>query len=85
MSFDPDYDYKGGLHTKVRAVGQLWVGPLKKDGYDNRVLKITASDVEFKNSVEADRFLAYQQKKLTTPSKYACSARKTRMASMKSD
>lgn len=63
---DPNYDYKGGRHHKVRAVGRLYVGPIQAVGYDNRVIELSINDVEFKNSVDAERFIARQVKKPTS-------------------
>jgi hypothetical protein len=61
---DPNYDYKSGKHFKTRAVGQLYVGPLAAVGYDNRVMSLTATEIEFKNSVAAERFLDTQRRQI---------------------
>jgi hypothetical protein len=61
---DPDYDFKSGKQYKTRAVGQLYMGPLKAVGYDNRVLELTLQEVEFKNSIDAERFIDSQRRKL---------------------
>jgi hypothetical protein len=50
-------------HTRTRATGQLWIGPMQMVGYDNRVKSVTLNEIEFKNSTEADRFLEQQRKK----------------------
>ena len=51
------YNDTSGRHFKTRAVGQLWIGPLQDKGYDNRVMKVTYNEMEFKNSMEAGRYM----------------------------
>jgi hypothetical protein len=60
---DPAYNDMAPRHYRTRAVGQLWLGPLQANGYDNRVMNVTMSDVEFKNSVEAARFMNMMRRK----------------------
>ena len=61
---DPYFDYKEGRHHKTRAVGQLWMGPLQAKGYDNRVLELSIQEIEFKNSMDAERFIERQKRRL---------------------
>lgn len=84
MSGDPDFEYKYSKQFKTRAAGQLWMGPLKAKGYDNRVLQITANELEFDSSVEADRFMDWQRKKYM-PSNKLCSTRRMKMISKYDD
>ena len=54
---------KDAYHFRTRATGQLFVGPLKGQGYNNRVLEVTLNEMEFKNSTSADRFLDQRRRK----------------------
>jgi hypothetical protein len=56
-------------HTRTRATGQIWVGPMRELGYDKQVMSITLSDIEFKNSDDADRFVDAQRRKFATGQK----------------
>lgn len=56
-------------HTRTRATGQIWVGPLQAVGYDNRVMSVTFSEIEFKNSTAADRFVESQRRKFASKQK----------------
>jgi hypothetical protein len=60
----PNFDYEEGKHHKTRAVGQLWMGPLNAKGYDNRVMELTVHETEFRNSVDAERFMERQRRRL---------------------
>jgi hypothetical protein len=60
---DPNYDYKSGKHHKARATGQLYIGPLQRDGYDNRVKELTRQEIPFQSSVSAERFITYHTRK----------------------
>lgn len=60
---DPDYEYKQTQHFKTRATGVLFLGPLQQKGYDNRVIKLTANEMEFTNSEDAQKFMEYNRKK----------------------
>jgi hypothetical protein len=80
MSYDPDFEYKDNKHFRTRATGQLWMGPMKQIGYDNRVIQVIANELEFDNSVEARRFMDYQRKKYVSPTKL-CQSRKLKMIS----
>ena len=57
------FDLKNARHFKSRAVGQLWIGPLADKGYDNRVATVTYNEMEFKNSVEAERYMDVKRRK----------------------
>lgn len=61
--FFRDQDYEFDKHFRTRATGQLYLGPLGGDGYDNRVLQITTNELEFGNSKEAARFLERQRER----------------------
>lgn len=50
-------------HFRTRAAGQLWLGPTQEVGHENVVTYVAVSDIEFKNSVAADRFLDHQRRK----------------------
>lgn len=58
-----DRDFHADRHFKTRAVGQLFMGPLEADGYDNRVLQVTLNEMDFNNSVDASRFIETQRQK----------------------
>jgi len=60
---DPDFEYKHNRQFQTRAVGQILMGPMKQVGYDNKVLRLTANELTFDNSLEAQRFMDYQRKK----------------------
>lgn len=66
MSFDSRLDEKNTRHFRTRAVGQLYLGPIQAEGYDNRVMQLTLSEMEFKSSTAADRFLDHQRRKYST-------------------
>lgn len=83
MSYDPDYEYKNAKHFRTRAVGQL-VMPIQRDGYDNRVLELTANELEFKNSVAADRYLYLMKKKFMDGNQF-CRAKKMKFLSKYDD
>lgn len=77
---DPLLDIKAGRHFRRRAVGQLWMGPIQKCGYDNRVLELTVNDLEFKTSNEASKYMDQLRRKYS--SSYGLSrARKLKMVS----
>lgn len=57
------FDLQNSRHFKSRAIGQLWVGPIADKGYDNRVMSVTYNDMEFKNSVEAERYMDVKRRK----------------------
>lgn len=59
-----DYDNDCLRHCRTRAVGQIYMGPLSQKGYDNRVLQLTATELEFQNSIEAGRFLQCKRNQL---------------------
>lgn len=61
-----DHDYQSSRHFKTRAAGQLYMGPLAGEGYDNRVLQVTLNEMDFKNSVDAERFIEKQRQKYAT-------------------
>ena len=50
-------------HFRTRARGTLFVGPLQQKGYDNKVQRVTFHELEFKNSVEAEKFMDVRTKK----------------------
>jgi hypothetical protein len=54
-------------HVRTRATGQLWIGPIQEVGHDNLVTHLTVSEIEFKNSVAADRFLDQMRRKYSSP------------------
>ncbi len=66
MNRDKSVTDKDFYHFKTRATGQLWMGPLQAQGYDNRVLEITLNEIEFRNSKEANRFLDTSRRKYAT-------------------
>ena len=76
-----DYEYENNRHFKTRAVGQLLMGPIQRDGYDNRVMKLTVNELEFENSVEAERYLDSQRLRLR-PRQLASRTRRNVMSSM---
>lgn len=62
-----DNDYYAGKQFRTRAVGKLYAAYGNK-GLNNHVLEMTTRDIEFKNSVEAQKYLdaigrKYQPKK----------------------
>ena len=59
----PSFDDMAGRHFKTRAVGQIYSGPLRAVGYDNKVMKVTFQEMEFKNSVESQRYMDQIRKK----------------------
>lgn len=66
-SFDRLFENKDSRHFRTRAVGQLWLGPLADKGYDNRVLRLTYNEMEFKNSVEANKYMNSVRRKYASP------------------
>jgi len=66
MPYDPDFEFKNNRHFSTRATGQIFIGPLGRDGYINNVIQITANELKFDNSVEARRFMDLQRKKFAT-------------------
>ena len=84
MSFAPDFERLQNEHFRTRAAGQLWMGPLAAVGYQNRVLQLTANDLDFKNSLEAQRFMEYQRKKFASPRRL-CDSRRLKMISSDDD
>jgi hypothetical protein len=81
---DPGYNDKSMRQVRTRAVGQLYMGPLAAKGYDNRVMEVTMSDVEFKNSAEAQRFVDSMRRKYANKSGL-CKQRRMKLASISSD
>jgi hypothetical protein len=81
---DPYYNDKNVKHHRTRAVGQLWIGPLQAKGYNNRVMEVTMSDVEFKNSNEAQRFIDSMRRKYANKAGL-CKQRRIKLASIGSD
>ena len=77
---DPNFEYKQNQHTQTRAVGQFFMGPIQRDGYDNRVLELTANEVEFKTSEEAKKFMNYQTRRFA-PARQLCNSRRMKMIS----
>ena len=63
MNRDKSITDKDYYHFRTRATGQLWMGPIKAQGYNNRVLEVTLNEIEFKNSKEANGFMDYQRRK----------------------
>lgn len=84
MSYDPDFEYKNAEHFRTRATGQLWMGPLQAVGYNNKVIQVTANELEFNSSVEAQRFMEYQRKKWQSP-RGMCRAKKMKFLSKYDD
>lgn len=60
-----DKDY---YHFRTRATGQLYMGPIQAQGYNNRVMEVTLNEMEFKNSKEADGFMDHQRRKYASTS-----------------
>lgn len=79
-----DFDHKEARHHKTRAVGQLYMGPMKAKGYDNRVMEITVQEMEFKNSHEAEKFIDYQKRRLANKN-LQMRQRRMKLASISSD
>jgi hypothetical protein len=59
---------KDFYHFRTRATGQLYIGPMQAQGYDNRVMEVTLNEMEFKNSKEANKFLDQQRRKYASTS-----------------
>ena len=83
-SYDPDFEYKNNRHFRTRATGQIFIGPLNQVGYDNRVMQLTTNELQFDNSIDAQRFLDYQRKKYANGNQL-CNARKMKVISMRDD
>lgn len=49
-------------HFHTRAVGQMWLQPSQK-GYENKVLQLTAQELDFKDSVGARDYMERMRKK----------------------
>lgn len=81
---DDDFDFNAGKHHKTRAFGQLWMGPLQATGADNRVLEVSINEMQFKNSVEAKRYMDLQRKKYANP-RQLCNGRRMKMISQGDD
>ncbi len=62
-----DVDTEYGKHVKIRATGQITVRPATKNGYDNKVLQLTANELEFQSSSEANRFINRQKPNYGSP------------------
>ena len=58
-----DFSDKDMRQFRTRAKGTLFVGPLQGKGYDNKVQRVTFQELEFKNSMEADKFMDVRTKK----------------------
>lgn len=84
MSYEPDFEYKYNHQFRSRAVGQIYMGPLKKVGYNNKVLKITANELTFDSSLDANRFMDYQRKKEMNDHQQ-CNSRRLKLISMYDD
>jgi hypothetical protein len=63
MNRDKSVVDKDLYHFRTRATGQLYMGPIQAQGYDNRVLEFTLNEMEFKNSKEAAGFLDTRRRK----------------------
>ena len=61
--FDNDYELKHNNHFRTRAVGNLYLGPMQRDGYDNRVIQLTTTTIDFSSVGDADRFMDRMRKK----------------------
>jgi hypothetical protein len=83
-NFDQDADEKIGKQYKTRAVGQLYVGPLAAKGYDNRVMEVTVQEMEFQNSMTAERYMDQMRRKYSNK-KGLIGARRLKTASISSD
>lgn len=79
-----DNDLQELIQFKTRATGSLFMGPMRRDGYDNKVLKLTVDEMEFKNSKDAQRFLDYQRKKYQSYGS-AMNSRKLKVISQNDD
>lgn len=65
MNFDPNYETRHNKHFKTRATGVLFMGPIQQKGYDNKVLQLTANEMEFEKSEDAQKFIERQRKKFS--------------------
>ncbi len=52
---NPEDDARLGQQWRTRAVGKLYVGPVQDRR--NKVLELTAREIDFKSSVESNRFM----------------------------
>jgi hypothetical protein len=68
MNKDSSLADKDFHHFRTRATGQLWVGPIQAQGYNNRVLEVTLNEIEFRNSKDADHFMDHQRRKYASTS-----------------
>ena len=68
MNKDRSFVDRDLYHFRTRATGQLVMGPIQGVGYNNRVLKVTLNEMEFKNSKETDRFMDHQRRKYASTS-----------------
>ncbi len=49
---DPLFDLKNSYHQQKRAQGQLYKGPIQRDGYINNTKKIVVHESPFADSIE---------------------------------
>lgn len=63
-----EYDNRAQQHFRTRAVGQIFIGPMKAVGYDNRVQQLTVQDIEFQNGPDAQKFMERQRRRMTNKS-----------------
>lgn len=68
-----DYDTKSGNHYRTRAVGRVYVGPVHAQ--DNRLLEITARELEFKSSVESQKYMDQIGRKFAPKKTQMCARR----------
>ena len=80
----PDFEYTAGKHYRTRAIGQLVVGPMAAVGYNNKVIKLTREDIDFKSEEEALGFLDYHKRKYAPVEKLKV-ARSLKMVSRNDD
>jgi hypothetical protein len=82
--YDNNFDYKEGAHHKSRAVGQLVVGPLQREGVRAKVITMQVNEVDFQNSADAERFIDHQKRKQANRAQLI-KGRRLKLASISSD
>jgi hypothetical protein len=71
-------------HYGARAVGQLTAGPFQTRGYDNKVIQLTMNEIDFKSSIDANRYIDQVRRKYDNKDGL-CRSRRLKLASINSD
>lgn len=82
--FQDNFDYREGVHHKTRAVGQLVMGPLQREGVRAKVMTLQVNEVDFQNSADAERFIDHQKRKYANKQQLI-KGRRLKLASIASD